>query len=155
MSVAEPAPDRGGATTYRGAVRWDYRPRRDRRADPGEVVWAWVAFEEDARVGKDRPIAVIGRTADVRLVAVMLSTKDHSGDGNWLALGSGPWDPAGRASWVRTDRLLAVHPDAIRREGAALGPEAFARLARAMRRPRGLRRAVRAVRSLLPPARER
>ena len=31
-----------------------YAPRRDGRADPGEVVWAWVPFEEDhprARTG--------------------------------------------------------------------------------------------------------
>ena len=35
-------------------------------------------------------------------------------------IGSGPWDPEGRDSSVRLDRLLAVAPEAVRREGAAL-----------------------------------
>ncbi|MBB1010541.1 type II toxin-antitoxin system PemK/MazF family toxin, partial [Dietzia sp. SLG510A3-3B2-2] len=33
-------------------------------------------------------------------------------------LGSGPWDPEGRPSWVRLDRVLDVPEQGIRREGA-------------------------------------
>ena len=38
-----------------------YRPRRDGRPDPGEVVWAWVPFEEDPAQGKDRPVLLLGK----------------------------------------------------------------------------------------------
>ena len=44
----EPAPERGGAYTYTGPIAWEYSPELDRDADPGEIVWTWVAFEEDA-----------------------------------------------------------------------------------------------------------
>jgi hypothetical protein len=116
----EPAPDRGGAHTYTGAVRWEYSPELDHEPDPGEVVWTWVAFEEDDSIGKDRPVAVVGRAEDRRLVALMLSSQDHRGDRDWLSIGSGPWDREGRESWVRRDRFLAVEADAVRREGAIL-----------------------------------
>jgi hypothetical protein len=116
----EPAPARGGAYTYAGAIAWEYSPVLDRDADPGEIVWTWVAFEEDASIGKDRPVAVIGRAEDDRLVALMLSSKEHDGDRGWISIGTGPWDREGRESWVRRDRILAVPADAVRREGAII-----------------------------------
>jgi hypothetical protein len=130
--VGEPAPARGGAYTYRGPIRWEYRPELDRDADPGEVVWAWVAFEEDASVGKDRPLAVIGHADDGRLAALMLSSQDHRGDRGWLSIGTGSWDRERRESWVRTDRVLAVQASAVRREGAVLPPQAYQAIAGAM-----------------------
>ena len=36
-------------------------PEQDGEADPGEVVWAWVPFEDDPGQGKDRPVLVIAR----------------------------------------------------------------------------------------------
>lgn len=123
--AGEPAPSRGGAYTYRGQISWEYSPDLDRDADPGEIVWAWVAFEEDDTIGKDRPIAVVGRTDDARLVALMLSSQDHHGDRGWLAIGTGPWDREGRDSFLRTDRILAVHGDAVRREGAIIPRATF------------------------------
>ena len=63
---ADPVPARGGAFTYVGSVHWEYSPELDHDPDPGEIVWTWVAFEEDASVGKDRPVAVVGRTDDRR-----------------------------------------------------------------------------------------
>ncbi len=50
----------------------------------------------------------------------MLSSKEHDGDRDWISIGTGPWDREGRESWVRRDRVLAVHADAVRREGAVL-----------------------------------
>ncbi len=119
-SAGEPAPERGGAQTYAGSISWEYSPELDRDADPGEIVWTWVAFEEDSSIGKDRPVAVIGRADDSRLVALMLSSRDHDGDRGWISIGTGPWDREGRESWVRRDRVLAVHAHAVRREGAII-----------------------------------
>lgn len=119
-AAGEPEPERGGAHTYRGPVAWEYSPEMDGDPDPGEIVWTWVSFEEDSRVGKDRPIAILGRAEDHRLVGMMLSSRDHSGEKDWLAIGSGPWDHEGRRSWLRRDRLLAVRADSVRREGAVL-----------------------------------
>ena len=55
-------------------------------------MWTWVAYEEDSSIGKDRPVAVIGRTDDQRLVVLMLSSRDHAGGRNWTSIGTGPWD---------------------------------------------------------------
>jgi hypothetical protein len=101
-------------------VTWEYAPELDRDPDPGEVVWTWVAFEEDTGLGKDRPVAIVGRADDHRLVGMQLSSRDRSGDLNWLAIGTGPWDREGRPSWLRRDRLLAMPASAVRREGAIL-----------------------------------
>ncbi len=40
-----------------------YAPDLDGAADPGEIVWAWVPFEEGDGRGKDRPLLVVGRGA--------------------------------------------------------------------------------------------
>lgn len=133
-----PPPARGGAYSYAGPVHWEYRPELDGDPDPGEIVWTWVSFEEDASVGKDRPVAVVGRTQDRRLVALMLSSVDHGGDGGWVLIGTGPWDRQGRASWVRRDRLLAVPASAVRREGAILPRSAFDDILSGMRATPGL-----------------
>ncbi|MDN6529438.1 MAG: type II toxin-antitoxin system PemK/MazF family toxin, partial [Brevibacterium sp.] len=37
---------------YRGAVNVSYAPDLDGDADPGEVVWGWVPYEEDHSQGK-------------------------------------------------------------------------------------------------------
>jgi hypothetical protein len=129
---ADPAPARGGAYTYRGVVHWEYSPELDHDPDPGEVVWTWVAYEEDASIGKDRPVAVVGRTEDRRLVALMLSSQNHGGDRDWLSIGAGPWDREGRESWVRRDRILAVHATSVRREGAILPRATFDSIVRGL-----------------------
>ena len=131
-NAGEPAPDRGGAHTYAGRIAWEYSPELDRDADPGEIVWTWVAFEEDASIGKDRPVAVVGRADDGRLVALMLSSQDHRGDRGWMSIGTGPWDRQGRESWVRTDRVLAVPARAVRREGAVMPPAVYESIVTAM-----------------------
>ena len=60
-----------------GEVR--YAPRANGRADPGEVVWAWVPFEEDSSRGKDRPVLVLARRGG-ELLTLPLTSKDHDLD---------------------------------------------------------------------------
>ena len=128
--VTVPIPERGGATDFRGQVTPDYAPQRDGDPDPGEVVWAWVPFEEDHSQGKDRPLIVIGRSvADANiLVCLMLSSKDHNDDRNWHPVGTGNWDSERRPSWARIDRPLAVTENAMRREGGVLDKATFLEL---------------------------
>ncbi|RJK93144.1 type II toxin-antitoxin system PemK/MazF family toxin [Vallicoccus soli] len=114
-----------------------YAPEPDGRADPGEVVWTWVAYEDDPRQGKDRPVLVVGRDGR-ELLGLMLSSQDErDGDPRWLALGSGAWDGRARPSWVRLDRVLRVDEDGVRREGAVLDRPRFDRVADALRTRHG------------------
>ncbi|MER7394762.1 type II toxin-antitoxin system PemK/MazF family toxin [Streptomyces sp. NPDC000151] len=102
-----------------GAVRTVYAPDPDGDPDPGEIVWTWVPYEENDGRGKDRPVLVVARERTGTLLAVQLSSKRHD-DREWVAIGSGPWDRAGRPSWIALDRVLRVHPDGMRREACAL-----------------------------------
>jgi mRNA-degrading endonuclease toxin of MazEF toxin-antitoxin module len=123
------------AHDYRGPVEVAYAPTADGHPDPGEVVWTWVPYEEDPSVGKDRPVVVLGRAVEApghELAVVMLSSREHAGEPAWLALGAGAWDAEGRPSSVRIDRVLAVAPAAVRREGAALDRARFERVAAAV-----------------------
>ncbi|WP_102143862.1 type II toxin-antitoxin system PemK/MazF family toxin [Mycobacterium hubeiense] len=102
-----------------------YAPDLDGRADPGEIVWTWVVYEDDPTRGKDRPVLVVGRDRQM-LLGLMLSSQDHHHDDpNWVGIGSGTWDYDGRDSWVRLDRVLDVPEESIRREGAILDRDRF------------------------------
>jgi hypothetical protein len=122
----------------------EYRPRHDGRPDPGEIVWAWVPYDENDGRGKDRPVLVIGRRAG-DLLGLMLSSQDHDRDAadearygrTWTDLGSGAWDSRGRRSEVRLDRLLVLDPTTVRREGAALDRARFDRVVAEARRVQG------------------
>ena len=114
--------------------RLSYAPQADGAADPGEVVWAEVAYEDQPDVVKDRPVLVVGRQDDRTVLGLMLSSQPHrADDANWLAVGSGSWDREARASFVRLDRVLPLADDSIRREGAVLEPARFERVAEALR----------------------
>lgn len=107
-----------------GVVRIEYSPDLDGDADPGEIVWTWVPFEEDPTQGKDRPVVVIGRRGD-RLVGVPLTTRHNDREAQ-VSIGTGPWDAAGRASYARVWRMLDFDPARMRREGAILDRDRFA-----------------------------
>jgi hypothetical protein len=115
----------GSVPTAHRARRVVYAPDLDGRADPGEIVWTWVVYEEDPTRGKDRPVLVVGRDRST-LLGLMLSSQDrHVGDRDWVGIGAGSWDYESRASWVRLDRVLDVPEEGIRREGAILDRETF------------------------------
>jgi hypothetical protein len=103
--------------------RIEYRPEADGDADPGEVVWAWVPYQEDPNRGKDRPVVLVGRFAD-DWAGVPLTSK-KKGRADHVPVGSGGWDPKRRPSWAKVDQLLHLDDDDIRREGSALDKHRF------------------------------
>ena len=115
-----------------------YAPVPDGHPDPGEVVWAWVPYEDDPTQGKDRPVLVIGTAVGAAgeplLHCLVMTSKDHDRDAEqeaaagryWTDVGTGAWDPRGRPSEVRLNRLLVIPADSVRREGAALPPQTYA-----------------------------
>ena len=125
---------------YRDMINFEYSPSLDGDADPGEIVWTWVPFEEDHSQGKDRPVLLVGRDGEY-LLALMMTSKDHNNrehaDSNYLDIGSGPWDPQGRASEVKLNRVIRVRPDSMRREGAIMPEDTFRLVERAWTRHNG------------------
>ncbi|QNN52431.1 type II toxin-antitoxin system PemK/MazF family toxin [Nocardioides mesophilus] len=117
-----------------------YSPEIDGEPDPGEVVWAWVPYEDDPAQGKDRPVLVLARRG-ATLACLYLTSKDHDRDAEdearygryWMDVGTGGWDAEGRDSEVRLDRLLMLAEDEVRREGAAMERAVFDQVVAAAR----------------------
>ncbi len=124
ITAGRPVTDNSVPTAQR-ARKLVYAPDLDGRADPGEIVWTWVVYEDDPTRGKDRPVLVVGRDRRTLLGLMLSSQEHHRDDPNWVSIGSGSWDYEGRASWVRLDRVLDVPEEGIRREGAILERETF------------------------------
>ncbi|MGW1766579.1 type II toxin-antitoxin system PemK/MazF family toxin [Streptomyces sp. NPDC002073] len=141
-SIEQPGRDGPTATAEAdpraiGPVRMSYAPVRDGDPDPGEIVWTFVPYEENDGRGKDRPVLVVAREAAGTLLAVQLSSKRHDRDREWVPIGTGPWDGAGRESWVDLDRVLRVHEDGMRREACALDRGRFDLVADRLRERHG------------------
>lgn len=132
QTVPDHSGTHGGHAAEAEAAAVDYTPELDGSADPGEVVWAWVPYDDDPSQGKDRPVLVIGREGST-LLAMQLTSQDHDLDADdearygrfWMDIGSGGWDHERRPSEVRLDRLLRLEEAAVRREGAVLDRAQF------------------------------
>lgn len=130
-----PVRERAVPATRTSDTRVDYAPSPNGRPDPGEVVWAWVPYEEDETRGKDRPVLVLAVDGDT-VHALQMTSRDHDRDAAaearagryWMDVGSGAWDSRGRPSEVRLNRLLTLDANAVRREGAALPRPLFDRV---------------------------
>lgn len=126
---------------YRGCPTMVYSPREDRQCQPGEIAWTWVPFEEDHSRGKDRPVLVISSDGDW-LLAVPATSQDHDQDAAqerregryWMDIGSGSWDAQRRATEVRLDRIIRVHPDAVRRIAGRVDETTFNAVAQGVRK---------------------
>ncbi len=123
-------------------VAWDtldptaitYQPDLDGEPDPGEIVWTWVPYVEEDGRGKDRPVLILVREAPTTFLALHVTSHENGGEANgFVPVGVGAWDAKGRPSWVSVHRLLRIHTGGMRREGAALSPEQFARVVEALR----------------------
>ncbi len=122
-----PGPGRAAGNAGTDGIAVSYAPQRDGDADPGEVVWAWVPYEDDPSQGKDRPVLVLGHDGD-RLAGVQLSSRDRSGRADaheWVPVGTGGWDREARPSYADASRLLRLDAGEVRREGAALDEARF------------------------------
>ncbi len=146
-SPARPEPAGGSASSgsdypgdYHGAIDFEYTPSLDGDADPGEIVWTWVPFEEDHSQGKDRPVVLVGRDGQY-LLALMMTSKDHNNrehaDRDYLDIGTGPWDAQGRPSEVKLNRVIRVRPEQMRREGAIMPQGTFKQIQDAYTRRNG------------------
>ncbi|WP_313813788.1 type II toxin-antitoxin system PemK/MazF family toxin [Glutamicibacter sp.] len=113
---------------FHGVVHYEYNPNKNGSADPGEIVWGWVPFEEDHSQGKDRPVLIIGRDGKW-LLGLMLTSKDKNNSAhhnpNYLDIGTGAWDRERRPSEVKLDRIIRVSQSTVRREGAILEEKRF------------------------------
>lgn len=114
-----------------GGTRFEYSPSLDGDADPGEVIWTWVPYEDDPSQGKDRPVVLVGRRGSV-LVGVALTSRPHDNEPQF-EMGVGPWDRNGRPSYAKLERILDVDPAQIRREGAIVPRGRFDDLVAALR----------------------
>lgn len=129
---ASTKPAAGYLGDFTGSITPRYDPYPDGDPDPGEVVWAWVPYEEDHSRGKDRPVLVIARHNGT-LLALALTSKDHDRDAaselragrHWQDVGTGAWDRKRRPSEVRLDRVLQLRYEDVRREGCALDVDIF------------------------------
>ncbi len=133
-------PDAGYPGDFTSTPNVIYSPQPGEEADPGEIVWTWVPFEEDHSQGKDRPVLIIGHDGPW-LLGLQLTSKDHDRDAAqearsgryWVDIGSGAWDPQGRPSEVRVNRIIRVDPGRVRRIGAVLDQARFDAVAAAIR----------------------
>ena len=115
----------------------------DGLADPGEVVWARIPYEEDPSQGKDRPALVLEVDGD-EVIVLQMTSVDHDLDADqeasvgrfWMDIGRGAWDSRGRPSEVRLNRFIRLPRDGIRREGARLDQTIFDQVVEATRQYR-------------------
>ncbi len=107
----------------------------DGNADPGEIVWGWVPYEEDYSQGKDRPVLIVGR-AEGWLLGLMLTSKDKNNSNqqnpDYMDIGTGGWDRERRPSEVKLDRIIRLNDQSVRREGAILDRERFSNVVNAL-----------------------
>ncbi|MGZ5364161.1 MAG: type II toxin-antitoxin system PemK/MazF family toxin, partial [Mycobacterium sp.] len=75
ITAGRPVTKNSVPTAHR-ARKLVYAPDLDGRADPGEVVWTWVVYEDDPSQGKDRPVLVVGRDRRT-LLGLMLSSQER------------------------------------------------------------------------------
>lgn len=117
-------PQSPAPATTNGKLQISYEPALDGDADPGEIVWAWIPFEDDPTQGKDRPCLVIGRL-DGRLATVALTSKMSGPERDRYAVGTGTWDRERRPSYAKIDRIILLETKGVRREGAIFPKDRF------------------------------
>ncbi|EEH64709.1 hypothetical protein HMPREF0044_0446 [Gleimia coleocanis DSM 15436] len=117
---------------------FEYRPSQDGNADPGEVVWAWVPYEDNPTQGKDRPVLVLAEIQN-GFVCAQMTSKNHKDfketrwGRRWMDIGTGSWDRQHRNSEVRLDRFVFVPAHAVRREGGRVNETTYKKVVTAIK----------------------
>lgn len=112
-----------------GKVRVTYKPDYpDDGADPGEIVWAKIPFEDDPSQSKDRPVLVIGRVEGTTKLAAFQLTSKVGKRRDDLPIGTGSWDRQGRPSSLRLGRIVQIDESNYRREGSVMPRQQFERV---------------------------
>ena len=105
----------------------------DGQADPGEVIWVWIQPNLPGHPARERAMVVVGRSQHLLLGLLISPNPEHANEDNWIDIGSGGWDVAGRQCWVRLDKILEVPESTIRRQGAIMPKSRFERIAQRLR----------------------
>lgn len=84
-----------------------------------------MPYEEADGRGKDRPVLVVAAEPSGSVLAVALTSQEHTGRPEYLPIGTGDWDGRRRPSFVRLDRVFRVQQSGMRREAAALDARRF------------------------------
>lgn len=125
---------------FEGCPAMEYGRRGPGGLESGDVVWTWVAYEEDASQGKDRPVLLIGSDQGW-LLGLPATSQDHDRDAEqerragrfWVDIGTGDWDSKGRPSEVRVDRIVRVDPAKVRRADGHVSRAIFDEVAEGVR----------------------
>ncbi|MDH2456114.1 type II toxin-antitoxin system PemK/MazF family toxin [Corynebacterium bovis] len=110
-----------------------YVPDMDGQADSGEIVWTDIRRTRESPV-EQRAVLVVGRYHHRILALLISSNPQHGDEDNWLAIGSGPWDPSGNECWVRLDKVVDIPESQIQRKGAVMPERRFERIGARLRR---------------------
>ncbi len=124
-----------------GCPEMEYGRRGPGGLQSGDVVWTWVAYEEDASQGKDRPVLLIAEDRGW-LLGLPATSQDHDRDAEqerragryWVDIGTGAWDRKGRPSEVRVDRIVRVDPSRVRRADGHVSRAIFDEVSAGVRR---------------------
>ncbi|MDR0284712.1 MAG: type II toxin-antitoxin system PemK/MazF family toxin [Propionibacteriaceae bacterium] len=135
-SVGRPA----GSVSRVAGPTISYSPHPGPTPDPGEVVWAYVPYEDDPAQGKVRPVLLLGPHGK-DFWSVYFSSVDHDLDEAqearegryWVKVGRGSWDKHGRVSYARVDRLLTTRADRIDSRAEVLDKPRFDAVAAGVR----------------------
>lgn len=110
-----------------------YAPSMDGQAEPGEVVFIWTPSDGADQPLRERAMLIVGHNRGTVLGLLISPNPQHADDERWLDIGTGDWDVAGRACWVRLDRVLEVSELGIRRQGILFPRRRFDRVAAKLR----------------------
>ena len=120
------------AQTQDHAMAVIYAPDMDGQADPGEVVWVHIRTQKGGEL-ELRSLLIIGRKKHTLLGLLISSNEHNSHSPTWIAIGSGPWDPEGKESYVRLDKVLEIPESEIQRRGVSMPERRYDRIAARLR----------------------
>lgn len=131
LAAAIPTVGRAARNAVLGLVR--AASKSSQHIVPGSVVWTWIRFSDDITQGKDRPVVVMTVNGS-KLQVLPMTSKEHANRSDEMTVGSGPWDPRGRTSYLKLATLIQVDRQQVRRVAGRLDDRRFAMVMREVAR---------------------